>query len=67
MYLISCDPGISGAFAIFENNKLIDCVNIKKTKDINAKNIIDFHRTISGSRTEKVVLLSATLYHSPQV
>lgn len=46
MYLISCDPGISGAIAIFENNKLIDCVNIKKTKDINAKTIIDFHRTV---------------------
>ncbi|HHK8643324.1 TPA: hypothetical protein ACQYFB_004796 [Vibrio parahaemolyticus] len=46
MYLISCDPGISGAFAIFENNKPIDCVNIKKTKDINAKTIIDFHRTV---------------------
>ncbi len=46
MYLISCDPGISGAFAIFENNKPVDCVNIKKTKDINAKTIIDFHRTV---------------------
>lgn len=29
MYLISCDPGISGAFAIFENNKPVDCVNKK--------------------------------------
>lgn len=47
MYLISCEPGISGAIAIFENNEIIDCINIKKIKDINAKNIIYFHRTIS--------------------
>lgn len=32
MYLISCDPGISGAIAIFENNDLIDFFNIKNTK-----------------------------------
>ncbi|MDF4819779.1 hypothetical protein P3547_19830 [Vibrio parahaemolyticus] len=42
-HLISCDPGISGAFAVFnvENKELLRVENLPKTKDLNGNNIIN--------------------------
>ncbi|MDG3394281.1 hypothetical protein P5E67_00685 [Vibrio parahaemolyticus] len=42
-HLISCDPGISGAFAVFnvENKELLRVENLPKTKDLNGNNVIN--------------------------
>ncbi|EHR5319604.1 hypothetical protein KUL70_002489 [Vibrio parahaemolyticus] len=46
MYLVSADPGLSGAITVFESDIPVECINIYKTKDINQKNVIDFHRVV---------------------